>query len=67
MTDTKKTSYKIIKEIFNALTAAIAIFFVLELIWPGMAIAYLNLNIMLIFWLISSIILMFASKPEEKQ
>lgn len=53
---------KYLKETFIALTAAIAIFFVLELVFPGMVISYLNFNIMLIFWLINGIFLMLAEK-----
>jgi len=49
------------KETFKVLTAGMVIFAGLELIWPGMVIAYLNLNLVLIFWFINSIILLLLN------
>ncbi|MFA6393329.1 MAG: hypothetical protein WCW25_00430 [Patescibacteria group bacterium] len=46
------------KETFKVLTAGMVIFAGLELIWPGMVIAYINLNLVLIFWFINSIIIL---------
>lgn len=45
-------------ELFYVLTAAILIFVILEIFWPGMVLAYLNLNYVLIFWLIAGIIIL---------
>ena len=43
-------------ELFCVLTGAILIFAGLEIFWPGVITAYLNLNYVLIFWLIIGII-----------
>ena len=45
-------------ELFYVLTGAILIFACLEIFWPGMILAHLNLNYILIFWLISGIIIL---------
>jgi len=45
-------------ELFYALTGAILIFSCLEIFWPGIVLAYLNLNYVLIFWLIIGIIIL---------
>jgi len=45
-------------ELFYTLTGAILLFASLEIIWPGMVLAYLNLNYLLIFWLIIGIIIL---------
>lgn len=49
---------KYFKETFKAFTAAFVIFAVMELFSPGMVIAYINLNLILILWFLSSIILL---------
>jgi hypothetical protein len=49
---------KYINESFRVLTAAIVVFAIMEILWPGMVIAYLNLNLVLIFWFFNSIILL---------
>lgn len=46
-------------ELFYVLTGAMLIFACLEIFWPGMVLAYLNLNYVLIFWLITGIIILF--------
>jgi len=45
-------------ELFYVLTGAILIFVCLEIFWPGTVLAYLNLNYVLIFWLIIGIIIL---------
>lgn len=45
-------------ELFHVLTGAILIFACLEIIWPGVILAYLNLNYVLMFWLIVGIIIL---------
>ncbi|MDD4271899.1 MAG: hypothetical protein PHF50_03795 [Patescibacteria group bacterium] len=45
-------------ELFYVLTAAILIFAGLEIFWPGVVLAYLNLNYVLIFWLVTGIIIL---------
>lgn len=46
----------IIVELFYILTAALVIFVIMELLWPGIILAYLNLNWVLILWLIVGIV-----------
>mgnify|MGYP000994491438 CR=1 FL=1 len=46
----------ILKEINLALGSALLVLLVLESIWPGSVLAYLNLNYWLIIWLISAIL-----------
>lgn len=45
-------------ELFYVLTGAVIIFACLEIFWPGIVLAYLNLNYVLIFWLIIGIIIL---------
>jgi len=46
-------------ELFYVLTGAGLIFSCLEIFWPGVVLAYINLNYILIFWLLSGIIILF--------
>lgn len=46
------------QELWYVLTGALAVWSILELIWPGVILAYINMNVVLIFWLINSIILL---------
>ncbi len=45
-------------ELFYIFTVALIIFVCLEIFWPGIILAYLNLNYVLIFWLIVGIIIL---------
>lgn len=54
--------YQITKELFYALTGALLIFCFLEIIRPGVVLAYININWVLIFWLIVSIIVLAANR-----
>ncbi len=54
----------IFKEIFSVLTWTLALFIVLELIHPGIVIAYINTNFVLLFWLINGIILLLFAKKD---
>lgn len=45
-------------ELFYIFAFAALIFAFLEFFWPGMVLAYLNLNYILIFWLIAGIIIL---------
>ena len=45
-------------ELFYVLTGAMLIFACWEIFWPGIVLAYLNLNYVLIFWLIVGIIIL---------
>lgn len=52
-------NFKIIfRELFYALTGALAIFIVMEIFWPGAVLAYININYVLIFWLIIGIVVL---------
>lgn len=44
-------------EIFYVFSAAIFIFIILEYFFPGIVLAYININIVLILWLIVGIVL----------
>jgi len=46
-------------EMFYALTGALLIFVCLEIFWPGIILAYFNLNYLLLAWLISVIIILW--------
>jgi len=54
--------YLITKEVFYILLTALVIFSVMEIIAPNIVQAYINLNLILILWLISSIILIMKRK-----
>jgi hypothetical protein len=45
-------------ELFYVLTAAILVFVCWEIFWPGIILAYFNLNYLLIFWLVIGIIIL---------
>ncbi|MDD5290497.1 MAG: hypothetical protein PHZ04_00055 [Patescibacteria group bacterium] len=57
----------IFKELFYALTGALVIFVVLELAWPNIVLAYLNLNWVLLSWLFAGIIVLVTGKEEIKK
>lgn len=57
-----KNLYLIFKELFYALTGALVIFVVMEIIWPGIVLAYININYVLISWLIIGIVLLVISE-----
>ena len=52
----KKLLYLINYEIFKILAAALVIFIIFELIKPRSVLAFVNLNVLLVIWLISGII-----------
>ena len=52
----------ILKEFFYVLTGALLIFIILEIVWPGVVLAYLNLNLLLIFWLVNGIVIIILDK-----
>ena len=53
---------EILKELFYSLTAALAIFTILEFVHPGLVLAYINMNWLLIFWLIIGIVIVIYDK-----
>lgn len=48
----------IIQELFYVLSGAVFVFFVLELAWPRVVLAYINVSLVLILWLVIAIILL---------
>jgi hypothetical protein len=44
-----------LKELFYSISIALVIFTLLEIIHPGIVLAYLNLNLLLLTWLILGI------------
>ena len=54
----------ILKEIFYCLSAGLLIFSVLELIFPNIILAYFNLNLGLILWLVVGIMIVTISNKQ---
>jgi len=52
-----KNIYLILKELFYVLTASLVVFSILELLWPNMVLGYININWVLLTWLINGILL----------
>jgi hypothetical protein len=48
----------IIKEFFYILTAAVIIFSGLEIIWPDLILAYMNINYILLAWFFNAILIL---------
>jgi len=46
------------QEIFYFLSAALCSFILMEIFWPRVVLAYLNLNWLLLIWLVSAISLL---------
>ena len=57
--------YIIARELFYVLTGAICIFVILEIMWPGVVLAYINVNWVLIFWLLIGILILFIFKEKN--
>lgn len=55
-----------LKEFFYTLTGALVIFILLELSWPGIVLAYINLNFVLIFWLIIGIVIVIKTDGSKQ-
>ena len=55
----------IIKEIFYALTGALILFTMLELVWPRVVLAYFNINWVLIFWILAGIVIVIKEKNNQ--
>jgi hypothetical protein len=56
---TRKIVNDFFRELFYILSGAVLIFVCMEIFWPGIVLAYLNLNYVLIFWLVIGIIILF--------
>ena len=55
----KKT---ILREIFYCFTGILVIFFILEIIFPNIILAYVNINVLLLLWLIIGILIIGLNK-----
>ncbi|MBI4812009.1 hypothetical protein HY798_00955 [Candidatus Falkowbacteria bacterium] len=56
----------IFRELFYVLSGALLIFSILEIVWPGIVLAYVNINWVLIFWLIIGIVLLVTPFNKSK-
>ncbi|MDO9399795.1 MAG: hypothetical protein Q7T79_03890 [bacterium] len=52
----------ILQEIFYILSSSLVIFVLLELAWPGVVLSCINLNWILIFWLIIGMLVLLKNK-----
>ncbi len=57
--------YKILKEFFYTLTGALVIFVLLEFAWSGIVLAYINMNWVLIIWLIVGIVILVLNRKKK--
>ena len=57
----------VLKETFYMLTGALIILSVMEMIHPGVVLAYINIDWVLIFWLIDVILLTVTEKIIDKK
>ena len=61
----KAITYLITKEFFYILTTAVIVFFVLEIIWPGVAISRINENYLLILWAVDGIVILLLNDDKK--
>jgi hypothetical protein len=54
----KQNYYLISQELFYVLSAAMGIFILLELAWPGVVRAYINISFVLLIWLVNAILML---------
>lgn len=67
MTSSKKTIfYRILKEIFYVLLASLLIFSLFETLWPRIVISKINLNWLLLLWLLIGIFILITKPQGEK-
>ena len=55
------TKYIVLREIFYVLTLGLVVFLFLEIAKPGVVLAYININLVLIFWLIIGIVILLIN------
>ena len=61
-------SQAFLKELFYVLTGALIIFSTLELLRPGLVLAHININWVLIFWsLIGIVIILINNHTDERK
>ncbi len=56
------TNYSVIEELYLALTISSGVLLLLELIKPGLVIAYISLNYWLLLWCISGILVVYIRR-----
>ena len=54
-----------LKESFYILTGALAMFLLMEIVWPGVVLAYINYNIVLLLWLVNGIVILLQTKAKN--
>ncbi len=64
MTINKETLHFITQEIFYALTAALVLFFIMEIAWERIVLAYINVNIVLIIWVVNATVMLVVSNKQ---
>lgn len=55
----------IIREFFYAVSLLLPILLVMEFIWPGIVLAYLDTNLILLFWLILGIFIVVFDRKNN--
>ncbi len=58
--------FSIAKELFYTLSGALVIFVIMEIFWPGIVLAHININWVLIFWLIVGIVILAIDSRRQK-
>ena len=53
-------------ELFYVLTGALVVFSIMELAWDRIVLAYINLNWVLILWVINAIVLLLLTRKKEE-
>ncbi|MDD5527691.1 MAG: hypothetical protein PHO56_01800 [Patescibacteria group bacterium] len=55
----------IIEELFYFLSASLAVFFPMELFWPRIVLAYLNLNWLVLLWVIAGVAVLILPREDK--
>jgi hypothetical protein len=53
-----KINKDIIKEVFYFLAAILVLFMLAEIVWPNSVLSYLNINYVIVLWVISWLLLL---------
>lgn len=61
----KKFHYLVTQELFYVLSAAMGIFILLEVAWPGVVRAYVNISFVLLIWLINAILMLILGDSSD--
>ncbi len=60
------TKLDILKEIFYVLSASLLIFLIMELVSPNIILAFLNINLVLISWIIIGIMILVNNEKKDE-